>query len=165
MGKPYILLVSGPNLNRLGVRRPEIYGHQTLPDVIALVEHTADVYDIGVVNFQSNHEGALIDFIQARGPGASGILVNPGAFGHYSYALRDCIEDVNRPTIEIHISNVHKRDAFRHRLVLADVVMGQVVGLGIDGYRLATDALCKHISKGQLVDNEVSDNEVVEGTS
>ncbi|MFB5191133.1 type II 3-dehydroquinate dehydratase [Alicyclobacillus fastidiosus] len=143
MDKPYLVVIHGPNLNRLGVRKPETYGHRTLADVIALVKSVADGYGLDVLDKQSNHEGDLIDFLQMYGPDAAGILINPGAFGHYSYGLRDCLEDIDRPTIEVHISNVHKREAFRHQLVLADVVMGQVVGLGTEGYRFAADALCR----------------------
>lgn len=143
MAKPYLIVVHGPNLNRLGVRRPDTYGRRTLPDVIAMVQTVADAYGLDVRDVQSNHEGALIDFLQQHGPEAVGILINPGAFGHYSYALRDCLEDIDRPTVEVHISNVHKRESFRHQLVLADVVLGQVVGLGTDGYRYAAEALCQ----------------------
>lgn len=142
MDTPYLLVVNGPNLNRLGTRKPDTYGRQTLSDVIALVRNVADLHGFAVIDFQSNHEGSIIDFLQNRGPSAAGIIINPGAFGHYSYALRDCLEDIDRPTIEVHISNVHKRDAFRHKLVLADVVMGQVVGFGTEGYRYAAEALC-----------------------
>ncbi|GLG00952.1 3-dehydroquinate dehydratase [Alicyclobacillus hesperidum subsp. aegles] len=143
MTEPYLLLVNGPNLNRLGVRKPETYGSRTLADVVQMVRDTAASYGYGVVDKQSNHEGELIDFLQSYGPNAHGIIINPGAFGHYSYALRDCLEDIDRPTIEVHISNVHRREAFRHHLVLSDVVRGQVVGLGTEGYRYATLALCQ----------------------
>ncbi|AEJ43624.1 3-dehydroquinate dehydratase, type II [Alicyclobacillus acidocaldarius subsp. acidocaldarius Tc-4-1] len=139
----YILLVHGPNLNRLGVRKPEVYGQRTLADVVELVRSTALPFGFDVIDRQSNHEGDLIDFLQQYGPGAHGIIINPGAFGHYSYALRDCLEDIDRPTVEVHISNVHRREPFRHQLVLSDVVTGQIVGLGLEGYRLATLALCQ----------------------
>lgn len=145
-----VLVVHGPNLNRLGVRKPDTYGTQTLADVIELVRKTVEPYGYDVLDKQSNHEGEIIDFLQTYGPTAEGILINPGAFGHYSYAIRDCLEDIDRPTIEVHISNVHKREPFRHQLVLADVVMGQVVGLGTDGYRYAADALCRRIEKNRL---------------
>ncbi|WP_067617612.1 type II 3-dehydroquinate dehydratase [Alicyclobacillus acidiphilus] len=143
MPNPYLLLINGPNLNRLGVRKPDTYGTRTLQDVVDLVRETAQGYGVEVLDKQSNHEGELIDFLQQHGPEALGIIINPGAFGHYAYALRDCLEDIDRPTIEVHISNVHKREAFRHQLVLADVVQGQVVGLGTDGYRYAAIALCQ----------------------
>ncbi|GEO25800.1 3-dehydroquinate dehydratase [Alicyclobacillus acidoterrestris] len=147
MEKPYLVVIHGPNLNRLGVRKPETYGTQTLDDVISLVRSVADGYGLDVLDKQSNHEGDLIDFLQLHGPGAAGILINPGAFGHYSYAIRDCLEDIARPTVEVHISNVHQREPFRHQLVLGDVVMGQVVGLGTEGYRYAADALCRRYRK------------------
>lgn len=143
METPYILLINGPNLNRLGVRNPAMYGNQSLADVVALVRNVADTHGVAVIDIQSNHEGELIDVLQLRGVRAIGIVINPGAFGHYSYALRDCLEDINRPTIEVHISNVHKRESFRHQLVLSSVVQGQVVGLGIDGYRYAAEVLCR----------------------
>lgn len=149
MGKPYLVLVNGPNLNRLGVRNPDVYGSQSLVDVVALVRNVADTHGVAVVDMQSNHEGEIIDFLQLRGVQALGIIINPGAFGHYSYALRDCLEDVNRPTIEVHISNVHKRESFRHQLVLSSVVAGQVVGLGIDGYRCAAEVLCQRYQQNQ----------------
>ncbi|WAH38993.1 type II 3-dehydroquinate dehydratase [Alicyclobacillus dauci] len=154
MSAPYLLLVNGPNLNRLGVRKPDTYGRQTLSDIIALARNTAEPHGLAVVDFQSNHEGALIDFLQERGPGAAGIVINPGAFGHYSYALRDCLEDIDRPTIEVHISNVHKRESFRHHLVLSDVVIGQVVGLGTEGYRYAVEALCRRFKQSHDLDSD-----------
>jgi len=141
--KPYLLLVNGPNLNRLGTRLPEVYGQTTLLDVVQQVRQTAAHYGAEVLDFQSNHEGELIDFMQQYGPSAVGIVINPGAFGHYSLALRDCLEDLARPTVEVHISNVHKREAFRHHLVLSAVVTGQVVGLGTAGYRLAAEHVLK----------------------
>lgn len=139
---PYLLLVNGPNLNRLGKRDPLVYGTQTMEDVTIRVERVASEYGVAVHPFQSNHEGALIDFIQQEGPNSIGMVMNPGAYGHTSIALRDCVEDIRIPTMEVHISNVHKRESFRHQLVLASVVTGQIVGLGILGYELATQALC-----------------------
>ncbi|GMA52386.1 3-dehydroquinate dehydratase [Alicyclobacillus contaminans] len=139
----YLLLLNGPNLNRLGLREPEIYGTETLDDVVRRVEAVATRHGVGVRAFQSNSEGALIDRLQADGPGALGIIINPGALAHYGYSLRDCLADVNRPTIEVHISNVHRREAFRHQLVLAPVVTGQIVGLGTLGYALAAEALLR----------------------
>jgi len=140
---PYILLVHGPNLNRLGVRNPAIYGTDTLADVERLVLRVTETYGISVRAFQSNCEGAIIDFMQLHGPQSLGIVVNPGALAHYGYALRDCLEDIAKPTVEVHISNVHKRESFRHQLILASVVSGQVVGLGTQGYELAATYLCQ----------------------
>jgi 3-dehydroquinate dehydratase-2 len=140
MEKPYLILMNGPNLNRLGLRVPELYGNKTLPDVVELVRSVADAYSVEVRNLQSNIEGELINYLQEHGPGAIGIVINPGAFGHYSIALRDCLEDISRPTIEVHITNVHKRESFRHHLVLSAVVTGQIVGLGV----MAIATLLKH---------------------
>jgi 3-dehydroquinate dehydratase II len=147
LDQPYLIIVNGPNLNRLGLRVPELYGNKTLPDVIELVRSVAEPQGVGVLDVQSNYEGELIDYLQEHGPGAAGIIINPGAFGHYSIALRDCLEDINRPTIEVHITNVHKREAFRHQLVLSAVVTGQIVGLGVDVYRYAAEALCSRIKQ------------------
>lgn len=152
MTNPYLLVVHGPNLNRLGVRKPETYGTKTLADIISQAQERAGRYGVTVKDKQSNHEGDLIDFLQEHGPNALGIIVNPGAFGHYSYALRDCLEDIARPTIEVHISNVHKREPFRHQLVLSDVVLGQVVGLGTEGYGFAVEALCQPLVTDKLAD-------------
>jgi 3-dehydroquinate dehydratase-2 len=135
--RAYLLLVNGPNLNRLGRRNPDVYGTETLADVEARVRSVTEPAGVDLRAFQSNSEGDLIDFLQREGPGALGIILNPGAFGHYSYALRDCLEDLQRPVVEVHISNVHRREAFRHELVLAPVVTGQIVGLGTLGYELA----------------------------
>ncbi len=140
---PYLLLINGPNLNRLGKRDPATYGTQTLTDVIRSVEKIASGFGLRVESFQSNHEGELIDCLQRLGPDSAGIIINPGAFGHYSYALRDCLADVGTSAIEVHISNVHRREPFRHQLVLSAVVSGQIVGLGTIGYSLAAQTLCE----------------------
>ena len=135
-----ILLVSGPNLNMLGTRLPDIYGSQTLSDIEELVRKRAAEWDVEILSFQSNHEGALIDFIQAN-RAADGMIINPGAFGHYAYALRDALENFDGGIVEVHISNVHAREEFRHNLVLSPVVDGVVAGLGWRGYLGALDAL------------------------
>ena len=135
-----ILLVSGPNLNMLGTRLPGIYGSQTLSDIEELVRKRAAEWDVEILSFQSNHEGALIDFIQAN-RAADGMIINPGAFGHYAYALRDALENFDGGIVEVHISNVHAREEFRHNLVLSPVVDGVVAGLGWRGYLGALDAL------------------------
>lgn len=142
--RPYLLLVNGPNLNRLGTRRPEMYGSTTLADVVEQVRAAAYQENVDVFDFQSNHEGEIIDFLQQYGPDAVGILINPGALGHYGLALRDCLEDISRLTVEVHISNVHRREAFRHHLVLSPIVAGQVVGLGTDGYVIAANYVLQH---------------------
>ncbi|WP_067932957.1 type II 3-dehydroquinate dehydratase [Alicyclobacillus kakegawensis] len=138
-----ILLVHGPNLNRLGQRQPEVYGKDSLADVVQRVRKVCQPYGVEVLDFQSNHEGAIIDFLQTHGPQARGMIINPGALAHYGYALRDCLEDVGRPFIEIHISNVHRRESFRHHLVLAPLAAGQIVGLGTIGYEYAAAYLLR----------------------
>jgi 3-dehydroquinate dehydratase II len=135
--KPYLILMNGPNLNRLGVRETAVYGKTTLSEVVTQVRQLLDTHGVDLKDYQSNSEGALIDFLQAYGPSSSGIIINPGAFGHYSIALRDCLADIAKPTVEVHISNVFKREPFRHESVLAAVVTGQIVGLGTAGYELA----------------------------
>jgi 3-dehydroquinate dehydratase-2 len=134
-----ILLLNGPNLGRLGQRNPEIDGTTTLAEVVEAARIHAAARGATVVDFQSNHEGALIDRLEELDFDA--VVVNPGAYGHTSYALRDAIEGIARPTIEVHISDVHSREDFRRVLVLEDVVMGQVIGRGVHGYIEAIDIL------------------------
>lgn len=135
------LLLNGPNLNRLGMREPHIYGHTTLAQLEKQLTEFASEYGAELTCYQSNYEGALIDQIHRAESLYDGIIFNPGAFTHYSYALRDAIASVQTPVIEVHISNIHAREAFRHQSVLASVTAGQIVGLGINGYRLAILAL------------------------
>src|SRR5687767_1431116 len=134
-----ILLLNGPNLGRLGQRKPEIYGTTTLPELVERVRAQAESRGATLVDFQSNHEGALIDRLEELDFDA--VVINPGALGHTSYALRDAIEGIDRPTVEVHISNVREREPFRHVLVLDGVVQGQVIGRGVDGYIEAIDLL------------------------
>ena len=134
-----ILLLNGPNLGRLGQRQPQIYGTTTLAEVVERAIGYAEERGATLEAFQSNHEGALIDRLERLDFDA--VVINPGAYGHTSYALRDAIEGVERPVIEVHISDVHAREPFRHILVLEDVVKGQVIGRGIDGYIEAIDLL------------------------
>jgi 3-dehydroquinate dehydratase-2 len=141
-------LVHGPNLNRLGQRQPHIYGSERLEDVVERVRRVCQPHGVTVRDFQSNSEGAIIDFIQAYGPEAIGIILNPGALAHYGYALRDCLEDIGRPVVEVHISNVHRRESFRQQLVLAPVAVGQIVGLGTVGYELAAKYLLQSSGAG-----------------
>jgi 3-dehydroquinate dehydratase-2 len=135
-----ILILNGPNLNLLGTREPAIYGGRTLAQIEAELSDVARKYSADVAFFQSNHEGALIDRIHvARTDGTSFLIVNAGAFTHTSIALRDALAAVALPFIEVHLSNVHRREEFRHRSLLADFAVGTIVGLGAAGYRYALE--------------------------
>ena len=136
-----LLLINGPNLNLLGQRQPEIYGSTTLKDIEERVGARAQELGAEVVAFQSNEEGAIVDFIQAEAPSADGALINAGALTHYSLALRDALEATHLPFVEVHISNIHAREEFRRHSVLADVAVGQVAGLGWRGYLSALESL------------------------
>jgi 3-dehydroquinate dehydratase-2 len=135
-----ILLISGPNLNNLGKRDPEQYGTQTLPDVEALVQKRAEEWQAEIRPYQSNHEGAIIDFIQQESS-AEGMIINAGALTHYGLALRDAIADFPGLVVEVHLSNIFEREEFRHTSVTAPVASGLVSGLGWRGYLAALDAL------------------------
>ena len=136
-----ILLVNGPNLNLLGIREPEVYGHETLADVEALVRTTAAARGFEIEAVQSNHEGVLIDAIHAARTTCAGIVINPGGLTHTSVVLRDALSGVALPVAEVHISNVYEREAFRHHSYVADVAAVHVIGEGIAGYALATARL------------------------
>ncbi len=140
-----ILVVNGPNLNLLGEREPEVYGRTTLADVEQMVRDACAAWDVEVRPFQSNHEGAIIDFLHEHRKRARGIIVNPGALAHTSYALLDALKAMPAPTVEVHISNVHAREPFRHTSVISAATRGQIVGLGVRGYLLAAEWLCAEI--------------------
>lgn len=142
-----VLLINGPNLNMLGTREPTIYGHDTLADIVGRVKAEAEALDVEVIDCQSNHEGTLVDFIQQHQREAAGLIINPGAFGHYSYAIRDAISGSGLPTVEVHISNVHAREAFREHLVLSAVCRGVITGLGWRGYLYALQSLVATIKE------------------
>ena len=136
-----ILLLHGPNLNLLGEREPGVYGRQTLADINQAVEQLAAAHGATIRVMQSNHEGALIDAIHEARHWADGILINPGAYTHTSYALRDAISGVNVPTVEVHLSNIQAREPFRHHSVLTAVCLGQISGFGAYSYSLGLFAL------------------------
>ena len=136
-----ILVIHGPNLNMLGKREPELYGDKTLVEVDTLVEKRARELGVEVLCFQSNSEGALIDFIQAQAPGADAIIINPGAFTHYSLSLRDALIVSDLPVIEVHLSNIYAREEWRHKSVIAPIARGQISGLGWRGYIAALEIL------------------------
>ena len=139
--KMKILLIHGPNLNMLGRREPAIYGSTTLAEIDDAVRARAAAVGATLLAFQSNHEGALIDFIQAEGWDADGIIINPGALTHYGLSLRDALASLSAPIVEVHLSNVYKREAFRHTSVVAPIATGQIAGLGWRGYLLALEWL------------------------
>ncbi|GGH79582.1 3-dehydroquinate dehydratase-2 [Pullulanibacillus pueri] len=133
----HYLVINGPNLNALGQREPGIYGVQTLKDLEKGLIDFASQNNFTVTCCQSNYEGEIIGWIQQAASQYQGIVINPGAFTHYSYAIRDALSGQSLPVVEVHISNIHTREPFRHQSVTAPVVSGQIVGLGFQGYRLA----------------------------
>lgn len=137
-----LLVINGPNLNFLGIREKGIYGTKDYNGLLHMLNEKAAKDGIELETYQSNGEGALIDRIQkAYYDKVDGIIINPGAYTHYSYALRDALASIEVPIIEVHISNIHKREEFRHQSVTAPVCTGQIVGLGLQGYLLAMDAI------------------------
>jgi len=136
-----ILLINGPNLNLLGSRQPEIYGSTTLDDIVDRVTGRAKELGVEIEPFQSNLEGEIVAFIQKHAPSADGIIINAGALTHYSLAVRDAFESVQKPFVEVHISNIYAREEFRHHSVFAGIAVGQITGLGWRGYIAALDAL------------------------
>ena len=139
-----VLLLNGPNLNTLGWREPDVYGAVTLAEIERRTAAAGEKLGLAVRCFQSNHEGAIIDEIHKARDSADGIIMNPGAFTHYSYAIRDAIAAVGLPAVEVHLSNVYKREPFRHVSVTAPVMLGVIAGLGPIGYELALEALAAH---------------------
>ena len=145
-----ISVLNGPNLQLLGSRKVEIYGHVTLETIEKRLREVARELNVEMSFMQSNHEGVLVDAIaEAKADGCDGIVINPAAYTHYSVAIRDAIEAVNLPAIEVHLSNIHARESFRHDSVTAPVCIGQIAGLGADGYEWAFRALVNFILKQQ----------------
>ncbi len=142
-----IAVLHGPNLNMLGRRQPEIYGRITLAEIDAALVARATTAGLRAVTLQSNHEGELIDFLQGEGWSAAGIIINPGALTHYGLALRDALAALSAPIVEVHISNVYRREPFRHTSVVAPVATGQIAGLGWHGYLLAMEWLITHLQE------------------
>ena len=144
-----IAVVHGPNLNLLGSREPAVYGRETLADVDRALAALGAELGAAVEPFQSNHEGALVDFVQGAAPRVDGFVVNAAAYTHTSVALRDALVGVARPYVEVHLTNVHAREAFRHHSLLAERAVGVVCGFGVDSYRLGLRALVGHLARAR----------------
>lgn len=142
-----VLILNGPNLNLLGKREPGVYGSVTLAEINALLEHEASLLSLKVSCQQSNHEGVLVDAIHATVDRHQGLLINAGAYTHTSIALRDAIAAVKIPTVEVHLSNIYSREAFRHHSYIAPIAIGQISGFGAESYRLGLHALVHYLRR------------------
>jgi len=143
-----ILVINGPNLNNLGRRDPGQYGSMTLPEIEAAITDRASELGVEVQFFQSNYEGAIVDFLQENSGGADGIVINPAALTGVGYSLGDALRDAELPLIEVHLSNIHAREEFRRHSVIAPIAVGQVAGLGWRGYLYALEHLTHHLREG-----------------
>jgi 3-dehydroquinate dehydratase-2 len=140
-----ILVIHGPNLNILGKREKSIYGEKTLQEIDAMLKKEAKALTVDVVTFQSNHEGALVDFIQEHADSARGIIINPGALTHYGFSLLDALVDSKLPVIEVHLSNIYRREEWRAKSIIAPIAQGQISGLGWRGYVAALQVLASKL--------------------
>jgi len=143
--KPRILVIHGPNLNMLGRRDPSWYGSTTLDDIDTEIKETARASGMEAETFQSNYEGALVEKIQSAIDGYDAVIINPAAYTHTSVAIRDALEMLNIPVVEVHLSNIYKRESFRHRSFVADVATARIAGFGKAGYTMAVEAVAKMI--------------------
>ena len=142
-GNQKVLVIHGPNLNMLGMREPDIYGHQTLEEINAALTAHAERLDLHIETFQSNHEGDIVDKIQQSLDSFHGIIINPAAYTHTSVAIRDAISLLSIPVVEVHLSNIYKRETFRRTSLISAVATAQISGFGSHGYRLALEGLAR----------------------
>jgi len=147
-----ILVIHGPNLNVLGKRDKAIYGDKTLAEIDSLLKKRGETLKVEVMTFQSNSEGALVDFIQEQSDSADGIITNPGALTHYGLSLRDALADTGLPVVEVHLSNIYAREEWRARSVIAPIAKGQISGLGWGGYLTALESLAVELKEGKQAD-------------
>lgn len=146
----HVTILNGPNLNLLGTRQPEVYGATTLSDIEAMCEAKADALGLDMEFHQTNHEGILIDQIHAARTSSDGLILNAGAYTHTSIALMDALASVSLPVIEVHLSNIHARESFRHKSYISPVALGLICGFGAAGYELAMDGLCAHLAQDKM---------------
>jgi 3-dehydroquinate dehydratase II len=147
-----VLVIHGPNLNMLGLREPEIYGRTRLVEIDDHLIRLGKEVGLNVHSFQSNHEGAIVDKLQSEHAKLQGLIINPAAYTHTSVAIRDALSMLSIPMIEVHLSNIHKRESFRHRSLMAAVTTGQIVGLGATGYFLALRAIAEILNTSEKID-------------